>query len=331
MQDKSALGRAVAMVRDLRARCPWDRVQTRESLRPYLVEEVLELDHALGEGEPGPIRAELSDLLLHLAFQLVIAEERNEFTADQVADRSGSQDAPPPSRISSTSARPSRGSGSSGGSAVAGRWRGSSPRCPRCSWPTGSRSARPPSDSTGRTSRGRLAKVREELDEIEGELAGARLGRAAGRRDRRSSVRRRQPRAEGRCGAERRARRGQPEVSRPVRAGRGAGRRARDRRGDRGAGGAGRAVGRGEGHDANASALRVQPVDLAGERDRLADVRDAADPRHGPLDAQPESGMDERAVLPEIEVPAIRLRVEPLLVDSARAACRSRPPAATRR
>ena len=85
MQDKSALGRAVAMVRDLRARCPWDRVQSRESLRPYLVEEVLELDHALGEGDPGPIRAELSDLLLHLAFQIVIAEERNEFTADQVA------------------------------------------------------------------------------------------------------------------------------------------------------------------------------------------------------------------------------------------------------
>jgi MazG family protein len=73
------------MVRDLRARCPWDRAQTRESLRPYLVEEVLELDHALGESDPGPIREELSDLLLHLAFQVVIAEERGEFTADDVA------------------------------------------------------------------------------------------------------------------------------------------------------------------------------------------------------------------------------------------------------
>ncbi|HEU5041013.1 MAG TPA: nucleoside triphosphate pyrophosphohydrolase [Gemmatimonadales bacterium] len=85
MQDNSALGRAVSMVRDLRARCPWDRAQTRETLRPYLVEEVLELDHALGEPDPGPIRDELSDLLLHLAFQLVIAEERGEFSADQVA------------------------------------------------------------------------------------------------------------------------------------------------------------------------------------------------------------------------------------------------------
>lgn len=86
MQDKSALGRAITMVRDLRNRCPWDRAQTRETLRPYLVEEVLELDHALGEGEVGAIRGELGDLLLHLAFQLVIAEEKGEFTAENVAE-----------------------------------------------------------------------------------------------------------------------------------------------------------------------------------------------------------------------------------------------------
>src|SRR5438876_1376962 len=80
-----ALARALALVRDLRARCPWDRAQTRESLRPYLVEEALELDHALGEGETSAIRDELSDLMLHLAFQLVIAEELGEFSADEVA------------------------------------------------------------------------------------------------------------------------------------------------------------------------------------------------------------------------------------------------------
>jgi nucleoside triphosphate diphosphatase len=85
MQDKSALGRAMAMVRDLRSRCPWDRAQTRETLRPYLVEEVLELDHALATGDLRAIRGELSDLLLHTAFQLVIAEERREFTAEEVA------------------------------------------------------------------------------------------------------------------------------------------------------------------------------------------------------------------------------------------------------
>jgi ATP diphosphatase len=85
MQDNSALGRAIAMVRDLRKRCAWDRAQTRETLRPYLIEEVLELDHALGEGRPNQIRGEVSDLLLHLAFQLVLAEELREFTADDVA------------------------------------------------------------------------------------------------------------------------------------------------------------------------------------------------------------------------------------------------------
>jgi uncharacterized protein YabN with tetrapyrrole methylase and pyrophosphatase domain len=85
MQDSSALERALHMVRDLRRRCPWDRAQTRESLRPYLVEEVLELDNALGEGDPEAIRGELSDLLLHLAFQLVLAEEREEFSPAQVA------------------------------------------------------------------------------------------------------------------------------------------------------------------------------------------------------------------------------------------------------
>ena len=86
MQETSALARAVAMVTDLRARCPWDRVQTRETLRPYLVEELLELDHALGTGDPAAIREEVSDMLLHLAWQLVIATEREEFSPDDVAD-----------------------------------------------------------------------------------------------------------------------------------------------------------------------------------------------------------------------------------------------------
>jgi uncharacterized protein YabN with tetrapyrrole methylase and pyrophosphatase domain len=72
------------MVRDLRRRCPWDRAQTRETLRPYLVEEVLELDDALGESDVAAIRDELSDFLLHLAFQLAIAEERGEFTPEDV-------------------------------------------------------------------------------------------------------------------------------------------------------------------------------------------------------------------------------------------------------
>src|SRR2546430_877162 len=80
----AALGRALALVRDLRARCPWDHGQTRETLRPYLVEEALELDQALRHGDPVALRDELGDLLLHLAFQIVIGEERREFDADAV-------------------------------------------------------------------------------------------------------------------------------------------------------------------------------------------------------------------------------------------------------
>ena len=84
MQGDSALGRALALVRELRARCPWDGAQTRVTLRPYLVEEVLELDQALRDDNPVALRDELGDLLLHLAFQVVIGEERHEFDAEAV-------------------------------------------------------------------------------------------------------------------------------------------------------------------------------------------------------------------------------------------------------
>lgn len=87
MQENSALGRTLDLVRDLRSRCPWDRVQTRNTLRPYLVEEVLELDDALATGDTDRIRDEVGDLLLHLAWQFVLAEESAEFTPDDAADR----------------------------------------------------------------------------------------------------------------------------------------------------------------------------------------------------------------------------------------------------
>ena len=80
----AALARALALVRDLRARCPWDHAQTRATLRPYLVEEALELDQALKHGEPAELRDELGDVLLHIAFQIVIGEEGCEFDAETV-------------------------------------------------------------------------------------------------------------------------------------------------------------------------------------------------------------------------------------------------------
>jgi nucleoside triphosphate diphosphatase len=84
MQGDSALGRALALVRDLRQRCPWDRAQTPQTLRPYLVEEALELDQAIQTDDPAAMRDELGDVLLHLAFQIVIAEERSQFNAEVV-------------------------------------------------------------------------------------------------------------------------------------------------------------------------------------------------------------------------------------------------------
>src|SRR5688572_16793759 len=84
MQGDSALGRALGLVRELRQRCPWDRAQSPQTLRPYLVEEALELDHAIQTDDPEAMRDELGDMLLHLAFQIVIAEERSQFNAEVV-------------------------------------------------------------------------------------------------------------------------------------------------------------------------------------------------------------------------------------------------------
>jgi MazG family protein len=84
MQAPSALGRIVHLVRDLRKRCPWDAAQTPQSLRPYLVEEALELDQALASDDPAAIRTELGDLLLHLSFQIVLAEETGRFGVEDV-------------------------------------------------------------------------------------------------------------------------------------------------------------------------------------------------------------------------------------------------------
>jgi MazG family protein len=74
----------VALVRDLRSRCSWDAAQTPETLRPYLVEEALELDQAIRAGEPAAVRDELGDLLLNIVFQIVIAEERGQFGPEDV-------------------------------------------------------------------------------------------------------------------------------------------------------------------------------------------------------------------------------------------------------
>ena len=84
MQEPSALGRIIELVRDLRKRCPWDAAQTPLTLRPYLIEESLELDHALASEDVDRIREELGDLMLHVAFQIVLGEESGTFGSEDV-------------------------------------------------------------------------------------------------------------------------------------------------------------------------------------------------------------------------------------------------------
>jgi tetrapyrrole methylase family protein/MazG family protein len=60
--------------------CPWDREQTRDSLRPFLVEETYEVLDALDTGDAGRIREELGDLLFQVVFHAEIARERGEFS-----------------------------------------------------------------------------------------------------------------------------------------------------------------------------------------------------------------------------------------------------------
>lgn len=79
-----ALDRALALVAFLRRRCPWDAAQTPHSLRRYLLEEAHEVVDAIDAGDSAALRDELGDLLLNLAFQIVIAEEESAFTREEV-------------------------------------------------------------------------------------------------------------------------------------------------------------------------------------------------------------------------------------------------------
>jgi ATP diphosphatase len=77
---------ALAIMRDLRARCSWDAAQTHQSLRPYLLEEAHELDDAIRAEDDAQMREELGDVLLQVLFHAVVAEERGAFDASGVAE-----------------------------------------------------------------------------------------------------------------------------------------------------------------------------------------------------------------------------------------------------
>jgi tetrapyrrole methylase family protein/MazG family protein len=67
--------------------CPWDKEQTRETLKPMLVEEAYEVLDALDATDPALLKEELGDLLFQVVFHAQIASERGEFTLADVIDR----------------------------------------------------------------------------------------------------------------------------------------------------------------------------------------------------------------------------------------------------
>lgn len=83
---QEGFGRLVDIMARLRGPggCPWDKEQTRGSLKPFLVEETYEVIEAIDEGSPSKVKEELGDLLFQIVFHARLAEEAGEFTLDDV-------------------------------------------------------------------------------------------------------------------------------------------------------------------------------------------------------------------------------------------------------
>ncbi len=86
MQDPrlEAFGRLLTIMDELRAKCPWDREQTTESLRHLTIEETYELSDAILKNDPEEIKKELGDILLHIVFYAKIGDEKNQFNIEGV-------------------------------------------------------------------------------------------------------------------------------------------------------------------------------------------------------------------------------------------------------
>jgi len=76
----------VKIMDDLREKCPWDKKQTIETLRPLTIEETYELTDAITAGDWQGIKEELGDVLLHLLFYSKIGSEQGQFTIQQVIE-----------------------------------------------------------------------------------------------------------------------------------------------------------------------------------------------------------------------------------------------------
>jgi tetrapyrrole methylase family protein/MazG family protein len=78
--------RLIALMADLRGAdgCPWDREQTHQSLKPYVIEETYEVLEAIEAGDQDKLCEELGDLLLQVVFHAQLAAEQGRFTMDDV-------------------------------------------------------------------------------------------------------------------------------------------------------------------------------------------------------------------------------------------------------
>lgn len=79
-----AFERLLNIMDDLREKCPWDKKQTLETLRPLTIEETYELTDAIIDNDLKSLEGELGDLFLHLVFYCKIGQEKNAFTVDSV-------------------------------------------------------------------------------------------------------------------------------------------------------------------------------------------------------------------------------------------------------
>ncbi|MBN3032833.1 MAG: nucleoside triphosphate pyrophosphohydrolase [Candidatus Saganbacteria bacterium] len=86
MQTGQKFEEFIEIVRKLRKECPWDREQTSESLKPYLIEEVYEAIEAINGRDYGRLAEELGDMLLHIVMLSVFAEEKKRFKVGTVID-----------------------------------------------------------------------------------------------------------------------------------------------------------------------------------------------------------------------------------------------------
>ena len=86
-EQMEAFGRFLDILDELREKCPWDRKQTNDSLRPNTIEETYELCDALIKNDKKDICKELGDVLLHVAFYAKIASEKGDFDMKDVCDR----------------------------------------------------------------------------------------------------------------------------------------------------------------------------------------------------------------------------------------------------